>query len=46
MPDNIFRNDSGDDEEAANGTDSWLTIISQMFVFEGNATLTLEWDLQ
>lgn len=44
LPDNIFRNDSGSGVESADGTDSWLTIISSMFVFGDSVTWKIEWD--
>jgi hypothetical protein len=45
-PDNIFRNDDGDDQNVADGRDVWLALVSDI---DGNCEatscdITIEWD--
>lgn len=43
-PDNLFRNESGTSLTAADGTDIFQTITSNMIITGNTVTLTLEWD--
>jgi prepilin-type N-terminal cleavage/methylation domain-containing protein len=43
-PDNLFRNDLGSSPTAANGSDCWLTLSSDVAGSQSSLTFELQWD--